>query len=146
VIADFKSASKPYEGHFRHRDIHLRKQTRNILIKKGDWFIPTRQDGLNYLNAVLQPKAEDSFFSWNFYDSYLQQKEYFSNYVFIDLADKILNKNENLKVEFETKKANDKHFRESEWEQLYFIYLNSPYFEQTFNRLPIYEWNGVWNP
>jgi hypothetical protein len=146
VIADFKSASRPYEGHFRHRDIQLKKQNRTILIKKGDWMIPTQQDGLNYLNAVFQPKAEDSFFSWNFYDSYLQQKEYFSNYVFIDLAAEILNKNENLRNQFETKKLSDKQFRESEWEQLYFIYVNSPYFEQTFNRLPIYEWNGQWNP
>ncbi len=144
IISEFKSTTKPYEGHFRHSNIQLKKQERVILIKKGDWIIPTAQDGGSYLHSVLQPRAEDSFFSWNFYDSYLQQKEYFSNYVFIDLADEILQNDPQLKVNFELKKINDKTFRESEWEQLYFIYVNSPYFEQTFNRLPIYEWNGTW--
>jgi hypothetical protein len=144
IISDFKSTARPYEGHFRHSDIQLKKQDRLILIKKGDWIIPTEQRGNNYLNSVLQPRAEDSFFSWNFYDSYLQQKEYFSNYVFIDLADEILKNDPQLNANFQFKKQNDKSFRDSEWEQLYYIYVNSPYFEQTFNRLPIYEYNGVW--
>jgi len=29
-------------------------------------------------------------------------------------------------------------FAKSEWDQLFFIYQNSSYFEQTFMRLPIY--------
>jgi hypothetical protein len=85
------------------------------------------------------PKKQDSYFSWNFYDSYLQQKEYFSNYVFIDQVAEILKSNPVLKASFEAKKENEPAFKNSEWEQLYYIYSHSPYFEQTFMRLPVYE-------
>ena len=60
-------------------------------------------------------------------------------YLFIDQVAEILKANPELKATFEDKKASDPNFKNSEWEQLYFIYSNSPYFEQTFMRLPVYE-------
>ncbi len=139
VVADFKSNSKPYEGHFKHREIQIKQKKLKLLVKKGDVLIPSKQQGAFFIHSVLQSKAEDSYLSWNFYDSYLQQKEYFSNYVFIDQVAEILSSNPSLKATFMEKKANDVNFRNSEWEQLYFIYSNSTYFEQTFMRLPVYE-------
>jgi len=139
VVADFKSNSKPYEGHFKHREIQIKQKTLEMRLKKGDIIIPSKQQGAFFIHSVLQSRAEDSYLSWNFYDSYLQQKEYFSNYVFIDQIEEILKANPTLKATFEAKKETDSTFRNSEWEQLYFIYSNSPYFEQTFMRLPVYE-------
>lgn len=139
IVADYKSNPKPYEGHFKHRVIKIKQKVVEMHLKKGDILIPSKQQGAFFLHSVLQASAEDSYLSWNFYDSYLQQKEYFSNYVFIDQVAEILMANPELKATFEAKKASDSNFRNSEWEQLYFIYSNSPYFEQTFMRLPIYE-------
>ena len=73
-----------------------------------------------------------------FFDSYLQQKEYFSSYVFIDKIEEILVNDQKLKKEYELKKKEDAAFANSEWDQLYFIYKRSPYFEKSYNRLPIY--------
>jgi len=139
VVADFKSNSKPYEGHFKHREIQIKQKSLEMRLKKGDIIIPSKQQGAFFIHSVLQSRAEDSYLSWNFYYSYLQQKEYFSNYVFIDQIAEILKANPTLKATFEAKKETDSTFRNSEWEQLYFIYSNSPYFEQTFMRLPVYE-------
>jgi len=139
VVADYKSNSKPYEGHFKHREIQIKQKKVEIKLKKGDILIPSKQKGAFFIHSVLQSRAEDSYLSWNFYDSYLQQKEYFSNYVFIDQVAEILKANPELKAKFMAKKDSDTNFRNSEWEQLYFIYSNSPYFEQTFMRLPVYE-------
>ena len=108
-------------------------------MKPGDILIPSRQDAALFVHATLQPRAEDSYLTWNFFDSYLQQKEYFSNYVFNDQIAEILDKNRPLKEEYELRKATDEKFRNSEWDQLYFIYSRSPYFEQTFMRLPVYQ-------
>ena len=72
-------------------------------------------------------------------DAVLQQKEYFSNYVFKDQIAEILAKDKKLSDEYQLRKATDEKFRNSEWDQLYFIYSRSPYFEQTFMRLPIYQ-------
>ncbi|TAG50825.1 MAG: hypothetical protein EAZ27_14140, partial [Cytophagales bacterium] len=81
------------------------------------------------------------FFNWNFFDSILQQKEGFSSYVFEDIAEKLLNENNNLKQKFEEKKKNDKKFEENPAAQLEFIYQNSPHYEKTHNRYPVFRWN-----
>jgi hypothetical protein len=90
------------------------------------------------LLSVLVSKAEDSYFRWNFFDSYLQQKEYFSPYVFEEKALEILNQKPWLKEELEILKAANPSFRESSWEQLYFIYKNSELFEESYYLLPIF--------
>lgn len=87
--------------------------------------------------AVLEPRAEDSYFSWNYFDSYLQQKEHFSAYVFEEKAKEVLESNLTLKKAFEEKKKNDEIFRTDAKAQLNFIYRNRDYFEQSFNKLPI---------
>jgi hypothetical protein len=90
------------------------------------------------LLATCLASSEDSYFRWNFFDSYLQQKEYFSAYVFEDKAVDILKEKPWLKDELERLKANDQSFQESTWEQLFFIYKNSDMFEDTVNVLPIF--------
>ena len=137
-INSYKSLTKPYEGHFKHNSILFDKFDVNLSLKVGDILIPTKQRGRNFILAALIPDAEDSFFSWNFYDSYLQQKEYFSSYVFIDQVKFMLDSNPKLKLDFEKMKKESESFRNSEWEQLYFIYKNSPYFEKSFMVLPIH--------
>ena len=137
-IGKFKSMEKPYEGHFKHHSIEFEKFATSQYFKKGDILIPTKQKSINFLLSTLIPDAEDSYFSWNFFDSYLQQKEYFSSYVFIDQVKFILENNPTLKLEFEKMKRENEQFRNSEWEQLYFIYKNSEYFEKSFMILPVY--------
>jgi hypothetical protein len=104
--------------------------------KKGDILIPTNQYQRNFLLSIFISRAEDSYFRWNFFDSYLQQKEYFSPYVFEEKALEILKEKPWLKEELEMMKKADKSFRESQWDQLYFIYKNSDLFEVSYYLLP----------
>lgn len=138
-VKSYKSPSQPYEGHFKLAQIEVGESEHAIDLKPGDILIPSHQDAALFIHASLQPRAEDSYLTWNFFDSYLQQKEYFSNYVFKDQIAVILDKNQQLQEEYQLRKATDEKFRNSEWDQLYFIYSRSPYFEQTFMRLPIYQ-------
>ncbi len=138
-VKSYKSPSNPYEGHFKLSKIEVGESLQLVKLKPGDILIPSQQDAALFLHASLQPRAEDSYLTWNFFDSYLQQKEYFSNYVFKDQIADILAKDQNLNEEYQLRKSTDEKFRNSEWDQLYFIYSRSPYFEQTFMRLPIYQ-------
>ncbi len=138
-VKSYKSPSNPYEGHFKLSKIEVGESLQFVKLKPGDILIPSQQDAALFLHASLQPRAEDSYLTWNFFDSYLQQKEYFSNYVFKDQIADILAKDQNLNEEYQLRKSTDEKFRNSEWDQLYFIYSRSPYFEQTFMRLPIYQ-------
>jgi hypothetical protein len=139
VVKDYKAPTRPYEGHFKLSNIQIANSTQKLLLKPGDIMVPTQQDRAQFIHAVLQPQAEDSYLSWNFFDSYLQQKEYFSSYVFKEQIEQILENDPQLKKSYEEKKALDIKFAQSEWDQLFYIYQRSPYFEQTFMRLPIYQ-------
>lgn len=137
-VTDFQVAKRPYEGHFQLNDVKVGLGERLVALKAGDVRIASNQQNATFIHSVLQPEAEDSYFSWNFFDSYLQQKEYFSSYVFIDKIEEILNNDPALRGAYESKMKEDKEFRESEWTQLYFIYKGSPYFEKSVNVLPVF--------
>jgi hypothetical protein len=137
-IESFQSLNKPYEGHFYHKDVKTHSEVDWVHLKKGDIVIPTKQAKRNFIISVLEPLVEDSYFRWNFFDSYLQQKEYFSSYVFEDKAIEILKNNPTLAEKFYEKQKNDSTFATNAWQQLYFIYSNSEYMESTYMLLPIY--------
>jgi hypothetical protein len=136
-IASFESGKQPYEGHFLYQNVRQIEEQRYVHLKPGDVIVPMNQPNRRFILSVLVPESPDSYFVWNYFDSYVQQKEYFSAYVFEDVAAKMLSENEHLKKEFEVKKQNDVEFAESAWQQLYFLYQRSPYYEPTHNLLPI---------
>ena len=140
-VIDFESSKKPYEGHFQLNNPVIEKDHQLVNLKRGDWVISTKQKNSLFIHSVLQPEAEDSYLIWNFFDSYLQQKEYFSSYVFVDKIGEILKQDSELKKKYKAKLKKDEGFRNSEWDQLYYIYKNSPYFEKTYGVLPIYYQN-----
>jgi hypothetical protein len=137
-IADFKTSKLPYEGHYPHNSTQVVSKTKKVQFHKGDYIISTRQPGVKYLLETLEPQAVDSYFNWNFFDAILQQKEYFSAYVFEDTAAKLLKENAILKAAFEKKKQEDKAFAESGEAQLEWIYMHSDYYEKTHMEYPVY--------
>ncbi len=137
-IMDYKSIEKPYENHFMHWGTKVEYSTKQVALKKGDYLIPAQQEKGFFLLSTMFAQTEDSYFTWNFFDSYLDEKEYFSPYVFEDIAADILSKQPDLKKELEDKRAVDTEFAKSQWAQLYFIYTRSPYFEPSFRVIPVY--------
>ncbi len=143
-IGKYKSGSKPYEGHYLRSETEVVEENKRVRLFAGDYMIPTNQDAIRYLIETLEPQAPDSWFSWGFFDSILQQKEWFSAYVFDDMAARILADNPDLKSRFESKKLTEPEFAKSSFDQLYFIYQNSEWFED-LNRYPIYRLFGASN-
>ncbi|NID09612.1 M14 family metallopeptidase [Fibrivirga algicola] len=137
-LDDYKTSQRPYEGHYLHTGVKLRTEPQRIQFYKGDYLILTNQPVNRYLIETLEPQAQDSFFAWNFFDSILDQKEYFSDYIFEDTAAELLRTNPALRQKLADKRATDKAFAESANAQLEFIYKQTPYFEKTFNRYPVY--------
>ncbi len=142
VISDYKSSPVPYEGHHPNRDVALEKKWMKRQYYKGDWLISTSQPTARYIIETLEPQAPDSFFSWNFFDGILSQKEYFSAYVFEDAAAELLKKDPELKKKLEEKRADDPKFASSAAAQLDFIYRQSEYYEPTHKLYPIARLNS----
>lgn len=140
-ITDYKSPQRPYEGHYIHTGIKLKTESQQIQFYKGDYLVRTDQPANRYIVETLEPQGIDSFFAWNFFDSILDQKEYFADYIFEDTAAELVKTNPALRKQLDEKRATDKAFAESADAQLDFIYRQTPYYEKTHNRYPVYRLN-----
>ncbi|GAB3957363.1 M14 family metallopeptidase [Spirosoma harenae] len=140
-ITDYKTPQRPYEGHYLHTGVKVRTEEQRIQFYKGDYLIQTNQSTNRYIVETLEPQAVDSFLAWNFFDSILDQKEYFSGYIFEDTAAELVKKNPELQKQLAEKRASDKAFAESANAQLDFIYRQTPYYEKTHSRYPVYRLN-----
>jgi len=136
-IADYKTPQRPYEGHYLHSNVKLTPTEMKIKFYEGDYVVYTNQPLNRYIVETLEPQGVDSFFAWNFFDSVLGEKEYFSDYVFEDVAANLLTKDPELKKKLDDEKQKDTGLAGSAGAQLNFVYRNSPYFEKTYLRYPV---------
>ncbi|MFK7932308.1 MAG: hypothetical protein AB8G22_02285 [Saprospiraceae bacterium] len=141
-IEDYESRKSPYEGHYLHSNVTTRSVTNTVKFRAGDYVVFTDQSSIRYLVETLEPTAPDSYFAWNFFDAILQQKEYFSSYVFEDTAAEMLVENPDLAAALAAAKQQDSTLLNSARQQLDFIYKRSPYYEQTHQLYPVARWNG----
>ncbi len=133
---DIKLACSSYEG----------RQTVNcgydefkdtVTLPKGTFLINTNQRMLRVIVNLLEPKSEDSFLRWGFFNSIFERKEYFENYVMEKVALQMMKENPTLKKEFEQRLLTDEKFRKNPRERLNFFYERSPYYDKEFNIYPI---------
>ena len=136
-IEDFSSPERPYNGHYFHSKVETRSEVQKIRYFAGDYIIPVRQDKIKYIVEMLEPKAADSFFRWNFFDSILDNREYFSSYGFEENALKYLDEHPEFKKEFLKKQRNDAEFAKDHRAQLAYIYNTTEWFEETARRYPV---------
>lgn len=137
-IADYKTAQNAYEGHYPHRETQVNASRTKASFRKGDYIFETNQKGVKYLLETLEPEAVDSFFNWNFFDTMLQQKEGYSDYVFEDLAAQLLKSDAKLESDLELKKTADAKFAADPKAQLDWIYKHSEYYEKAHLQYPVY--------
>jgi hypothetical protein len=136
-IGALRTGKEPYEGRFLHRDIAMRSKRMRRTALPGDWYVPLGRATDRLVMELLEPQAEDSYFAWGFFDSALQQKEWFSAYVFEDIAAELLSRDAGLRAELEARRKTDPAFAADAWAQLYFVYQRSPWFEPSHRRYPV---------
>jgi hypothetical protein len=159
MIEDYKTTAKPYEGHYLHSQVKLSflngaksfGQAPSSLHIQGEATLPAgtylairdeQGPARRYLVEALEPQATDSFFAWGFFDSILQQKEHYSDYVFEDLAADFLTKNPGVREQLEAAKKADPALAASGPRQLEWVYQHSPYAEAGYYRYPVVQWYG----
>lgn len=135
-IGDFKTRNG-WEGHYYHSGVKLEKRAMKRKFDAGDIIIRVNQDANRYIVETLEPNAPDSWFAWNFFEPVLMQKEYFSAYVFEDLAAEFLRENPAVREELDAKRKADPEFAESASKQLDWVYRKSPWYEQTHRMYPV---------
>jgi hypothetical protein len=136
-IDEYTSPKAPYNGHFYHDKVQTHSEVQKIEYFKGDLLIPVRQKKIKYILEMLEPKAADSFFRWNFFDNILDQREYFSSYGFEGNALKYLEDHPDFNKKFQEKRNSDPAFAQNHRAQMAFIYNNSEWREKTWKRYPV---------
>jgi hypothetical protein len=145
TLEDYKTTAKPYEGHYVHSQVKLGGRTSGAAtLPAGTYLAICAEQGpaRRYLLEALEPAATDSFFAWGFFDSVLQQKEHYSDYVFEDLAAELLAKNSAVRQQLEDAKKADPTLAASGARQLDWVYQHSPYAEPGYRRYPVVRWQG----
>lgn len=145
-IEDYKTAPRPYEGHYLHSQPRLTTQPEAAAtLPAGTYLAVLAEQGpaARYLVETLEPQATDSFFAWGFFDSILQQKEHYSDYVFEDLAADFLTRNPTVRQQLDAAKKADPALAASGPAQLEWVYQHSPYAEAGYRRYPVLRWLGA---
>jgi hypothetical protein len=135
-IGEFKNR-EAWEGHYFHHRIQVEKNTEIRAFRKGDWVVWMDQTANRFLMETLEPQAPDSWMAWNFFDPILMQKEYFSDYVFEDLAADYLKKNPEIRAQLDEKKAKEPEFNANGRAQLDWVYRHSPWYEPSHRLYPV---------
>ncbi|MCH1582251.1 MAG: hypothetical protein L7S63_03960 [Flavobacteriales bacterium] len=136
-IVSHSDLGRPYEGHHYRTVEEVSRSMEPVSLFEGDLVFPCDQKACRYLVETLSPEGVDAFMAWNFFDSVLQQKEYFSSYVFEETAAALLAADAELKRRFEaTLEGQGKDW--SARQQLDWLYKRSDHYEQTPARYPIF--------
>jgi len=137
-IASVKPRASAYEGHMYHDEVQLEARTGVFHLQPGDYRIDLNQPNARYAVETLEPMAHDSFFRWGFFNSVLEKKEAFSDYVFEDLALEMLETEPELKAKFEQWKAANPQLLSDQDKVLGFIFEHGKrHAEPEWRRYPV---------
>ncbi|MBQ5961679.1 M14 family zinc carboxypeptidase [Massilia sp. ZL223] len=134
-------ASRPnaYEGHMFHDEVVLEKRQGQVQLRAGDYIVPLDQDQARYAVETLEPLAHDSFFRWGFFNSVLEKKEAYSDYVFEDHAEELLRAEPQLAEKFSAWKSANPALLANQEAVLDFIFANCErYREPEWRRYPVF--------
>jgi hypothetical protein len=104
-IVHFEKRRVPFEGRHLHDVLEVETEARLFDLAEGDWLVPLGGPHDRFVVEVLEPLGIDSLFRWAFFDSVLDRKEAFSDYVFEDEAERLLAEEPGLRDRFEAWKA-----------------------------------------
>jgi hypothetical protein len=138
-IKSVVSRGNAYEGHMFHDEVELEKRTASVNLRAGDVVVSLDQDRARYVVEMLEPQGHDSFFRWGFFNSVLEKKEAYSDYVFEDHALELLRDEPGLKETFEEWKLANQKLVSDQAAVLDFIFANCKrYHEPEWNRYPVF--------
>ncbi len=132
---EVKWANAPFESRvtMNFKTVPI-KETRTF--PANSIIIPLDQTAADVAIHLLEPDAPDSFMFWGFFNAIFEQKEYAEAYIMEKIAREMLEKNAELKKEFE-EKLKDENFAKNPRTRLTFFYERSPYFDKNIGLYPI---------
>lgn len=131
-----KFATESFEGRVR---VSYKTSVRDttLMYPAGTVVVNTRQQAGKVAMQALEPDGPDSFLSWGFMNTVLEQKEYADSYVIDPLADSMYANMPEVRAAFDARVASDTAFAKSTSAKRDFFYKRSRFAEGGFNWYPI---------
>ncbi|WP_426197459.1 M14 family zinc carboxypeptidase [Massilia sp. DWR3-1-1] len=133
------SRAGPYEGHMFHDELTLERHSGALPLRAGDYVVRLDQPQARYAVEMLEPQGHDSFFRWGLFNSVLEKKEAYSDYVFEDHAAELLRDEPALRAKFDDWKAANPAMLADQGAVLDFIFAHCErYRESEWRRYPVF--------
>lgn len=137
-VLNHSKRPEPFEGRHLHEAPELALEPLRAEVAAGDWLVALGGRHDRFVVEVLEPQGIDSFFRWGFFDSVLNRKEGFSDYVFEDEAERLLDEEPGLRRRFEAWKAEHPDQTGDPEAVLGFIFLHAQrHAEPAWRRYPV---------
>ena len=138
-ILAVQSRAHAYEGRMFHDAVEQQAHVEDIHARAGDFLLNLQQPNARYAVETLEPQAHDSFFRWGFFNSVLEKKEHFSDYIFEDSALEMLQEDAELNAKFEQWKRQHPEQLADQNAVLEFIFTHGlRHREPEWRRYPVY--------
>jgi hypothetical protein len=135
-FTDVQWQARPYEGRHgaAYRSVPM-KERRTYPV--GSIVVPMDQRGANVAVHLFEPRSQDSFVAWGFFDAIFEQKEYAEPYVMEKVGREILARDSVLRGEYERKVDTDTAFAARPDARLNWLYLHSSWGDPWLNTYPV---------
>jgi hypothetical protein len=131
-----KFADESFEGRVRV-SFKARLHDTTMTYPAGTVVIDTRQPAAKVVIQSLEPEGPDSFLSWGFLNTVLEQKEYGEGYIVDPLADSMYANDSEIRAAFDSRVASDSSFAKSTSAKRDFFYKRSRFAEAGLNWYPV---------
>ena len=112
-------------------------QREHRIVPAGSLFVPIAQAHVQLLATLFEPKSEDSFLQWGFFNAHFETKEYMEDYVTEAFAEEAL-KDAKIHDEFAAR-LKDKAFANDPQARLEFFYRHHPSWDERRGLYPVYK-------
>jgi hypothetical protein len=129
---------QPSNGHFFHQKFTTRKEVQKIQYYAGDCLVPVNQETNYFIVNQLEPEGPDSYFRWNFFDSCLEDREWFSPHpVLEDRIAKFLEESPECRKMLDDAIAANPALKKDRAAQMYFVYTRCGLYNKWAGRYPV---------
>lgn len=138
-------ASEHVNGHSFHDRFTTRKEVQAIPWHAGDYLVPVNQESNLFIVNQLEPEGPDSYFRWNFFDSCLEDREWFSPHpVLEDKIARYLDETPACRKMLDEAIRANPNMAKDRTAQMYFVYSTCGLANKWYNRYPVARVMGPW--
>lgn len=131
-----KLSATSFEGRQMVESFDMKEKSIQKIVLKNSLIIPVQQIKSRLVMHLFEPKSDDSFLQWGYFNIIFEQKEYTEAYVIEKMLPQFFADNPNIKAEFD-EKMKDEEFASNTRAIHNWIYSQTPYWDENLNDYPI---------